>query len=710
MRLRRQLILVSLLTLSLPWAGCQYIQEMEAALRQGQVVALGATAQAVASRIGSEPELAELLGSPRWQAPSDDQFYVHTLDSLTSLDGYDDDWRYYTIANRTFSDPQSPAKLSLRLARYQENLAIFAAVDDPHIRYHNPSTGELASGDHLRLRTTLTDGSVRDYVIRTGAPGEVLAFYRDQRQRIRTEPRIRGHWQEHASGFQVELTMPMSLMSDRLGVALVDVLRPLERTPLGDTQSHARWLGNISASGAPPFWVGQETSLAQAISVFARADLRLRVVSRNQWLLADEGRVKPAQHYASEQHGLLTWLYRLALGNPFLPAWASENDSGQFVAPEVLAVQLPTSGPQSWASGWYQWGSQRVGRAAVAVSNDSTGNNDTAGNGALAVVVVEQSSDSMIALTNTAFSRLFFYTVLATLVTGAGLLSYASWLSFRIRRLSVAAQQALDENGRIVDDFPQSTAGDEVGDLTRNYAKLLDRLREYTDYLQTLSSKLSHELRTPLAVVRTSLDNLEHETLPESARVYAQRAQDGSARLSSILNAMSAASRVEESIKHSEVESVALADLIVELGQAYADVVAGCKVSVDIDARVGRGELMASPELLVQMLDKLVDNAADFCPSDGAIVLRLLPARDGFLLVVGNDGPLLPERMQDQLFDSLVSLRSGDQGSSQTHLGLGLHIVRLIAQYHGGAVVARNRDDLSGVEFEVLLPFRVIIH
>jgi len=68
---------------------------------------------------------------------------------------------------------------------------------------------------------------------------------------------------------------------------------------------------------------------------------------------------------------------------------------------------------------------------------------------------------------------------------------------------------------------------------------LLERLREHTEYLRTLASKLSHELRTPLAVVTTSLDNLEHERNAPEAEEYLKRLRHGTERLDGILAAMS---------------------------------------------------------------------------------------------------------------------------------------------------------------------------
>jgi signal transduction histidine kinase len=68
---------------------------------------------------------------------------------------------------------------------------------------------------------------------------------------------------------------------------------------------------------------------------------------------------------------------------------------------------------------------------------------------------------------------------------------------------------ALFENGR----FPMADAVDEIGDLARSFEKLFEVVGSYTDYLRTLASKLSHELNTPLAIVKSSLDNLEHASM-----------------------------------------------------------------------------------------------------------------------------------------------------------------------------------------------------
>jgi signal transduction histidine kinase len=99
------------------------------------------------------------------------------------------------------------------------------------------------------------------------------------------------------------------------------------------------------------------------------------------------------------------------------------------------------------------------------------------------------------------------------------------------------------------------------------------------------------------------------------------------------------------------------------------------------------------------MLDKLVDNAVGFSATDDTINVGLSKENGNLLLTVMNPGPPLPLRMRAQLFDSMVSMRGGE---NSRHLGLGLYIARLIAEGHGGSIAADNVPD--GVVFEVRLP------
>ena len=212
----------------------------------------------------------------------------------------------------------------------------------------------------------------------------------------------------------------------------------------------------------------------------------------------------------------------------------------------------------------------------------------------------------------------------------------------------------------------------------------------------TTCERLSHELRTPLAIVTSSLENLEHEALNEASAGYTARARDGADRLRRILSAMSEASRVEELMEHAEPEVFDLRAVLESAVGAYRDVYD--RRRFEFNCELDTASATGSPELVIQMLDKLVDNAADFSADDDVITIRLEREDARLILGVHNPGLPLPEHMRAQLFDSMVSVRPGDD----KHLGLGLYVAKLIAEGHGGRINAENTD--GGVEFLVSLP------
>jgi signal transduction histidine kinase len=105
-----------------------------------------------------------------------------------------------------------------------------------------------------------------------------------------------------------------------------------------------------------------------------------------------------------------------------------------------------------------------------------------------------------------------------------------------------------------------------------------------------------------------------------------------------------------------------------------------------------------SPELLVQLLDKLVDNAVDFSGHDDEIVVAIRRDDKDVVLSVTNPGPPLPDSLRHRIFQSMVSVRAT---GGEDNLGLGLHIARIIAEGHRGTIEASNTRD--GVRFELRL-------
>src|SRR6185503_2646547 len=108
-----------------------------------------------------------------------------------------------------------------------------------------------------------------------------------------------------------------------------------------------------------------------------------------------------------------------------------------------------------------------------------------------------------------------------------------------------------------------------IGDLSRSFSALLSRLAEHHAYLETMASRLSHELRTPIAVVRSSIENLKLGASPEEARVYLERAEEGLARLTTILTRMGEAARLEQGMAATTREKFDLSPVVASCVAGY---------------------------------------------------------------------------------------------------------------------------------------------
>jgi len=316
-------------------------------------------------------------------------------------------------------------------------------------------------------------------------------------------------------------------------------------------------------------------------------------------------------------------------------------------------------------------------------------------------VIVEETTNAVLAERNRAFERLFSIVLAALLIGSLVLTLFASVLTWRIRRLRDDAEAAIDAHGRVKGALAESRAGDEIGDLSRSLSAVLARLARYASYQENMASRLSHELRTPVAVVRSSLDNLGLQDVPAPARVYIERAQEGISRLAAILTRMTEATRLEGSLADAERARVDLGKLVAACVEGYRSAYPGRRF--DLTIAPGEHGIDGAPDLIAQMLDKLVANADEFGAPGTPVALRLSDVNGVLRLVVANDGPPLPEGMRNRLFDSMVSVRP-QTGGATPHLGLGLYIVRLVAEFHGGRVRAENRTDGTGVEIIVTLP------
>jgi dedicated sortase system histidine kinase len=690
MSLRLQLLLMSLLTLALPWAGCQYAREMENVLRDGQQQALLATAATVASAVAARPDL--IYRDKALQAPFNadaGDLYAYSLGARPLIDGFDDEWNLPESVTGLRDDGRG---LSVRYVAATDGayLYLFLRVTDASVIFEDPGTGARpneSGNDHLWLAFAAPDGSIDRLVISTSAPGLQSARRAEHdefgRRRDVAEPRVQAFWRTSSLGYQVEARLPLTMVGLNFGFQVVDV------DERGTINSRVGTLQTFQLTPVGRLFL-ESPPLIDTLRQFDQAGMRLTVVDANGWQIGSVGALANTADATGSEPPIMSRIYRRMLESETEPLPQRVTLPGRFVGAHVDGALLGKPG-----AAWFRLGN--TGRVMLAAAAPIAGRKGTLG-----AVVLEQTGERLLTLRDRALVRLLDLTLIATALAVIGTLGFAAWLSLRLGRIRKAAETALRPDGRLNVVFPGTNAGDELGDLARSFATLLARLNEYTTYLRTLAGKLSHELRTPLAIVQSSIENLESEHPSAASAPYLQRAREGGARLQSILTAMSAASRTEEAIEHTERRPFDLKALLTSMTAGYQSAFPDRRIVAVLPS--AGCEMNGAAELIAQLLDKLIDNAVDFSPPGGLIEIALECDEREARISVANDGPPLPPHATERLFESLFEYRRNDQeGDSKPHFGLGLYVVRLIAEFHSGRVSAENRADGSGAIFRVTL-------
>jgi signal transduction histidine kinase len=325
------------------------------------------------------------------------------------------------------------------------------------------------------------------------------------------------------------------------------------------------------------------------------------------------------------------------------------------------------------------------------------------GNTVVGAVFVEETTNKVLAMRYQTVELLIGFILLILL--GYVVLQYLLIRNAvnRLEDLAKQTQNAFDANGKFIGQIKPQESSDEIGMLSRSLSSVSVDVRNYTQYLENLSRRLSHELKTPIAIARGSLEMFSKTDNPKQGQVYIERAADGVRRLDNLVTRMSEASDLEASFSSEEKEAIDLCELVTVSIEDYRSAYEGQEFTVVFAESPLR--VNGSAEAFRQMLDKLIDNANEFSKAESSIDIALSLVGNDVLLQVTNQGPIIPVESQAQIFDSMVSDRAHSKDvSDQSHLGQGLYVVKLVAQFHEGSVSVRNRPNDDGVTFEVSVP------
>ena len=249
--------------------------------------------------------------------------------------------------------------------------------------------------------------------------------------------------------------------------------------------------------------------------------------------------------------------------------------------------------------------------------------------------------------------------------------------------------------------LPLPASQDEIRRLGDTLNEMLDRLEDGLNHERMFVANASHELRMPLAVLKAELEVSLRERGGEAAlREAMGSAVEETDRIIKLAEDLLLLARAEDGTLPIDAHDLAVEELLVELGTRFSPVFDREERSLEVDlSAVPAGTTVrADPDRVEQAVANLIDNTLRY--GAGPTTLRACAAGAAVEIHVCDRGPGFGEQFLPHAFDRFSR---ADPSRPRGGVGLGLAIVRTIAQAHGGAAGARNIAE-GGADAWVSLP------
>jgi signal transduction histidine kinase len=267
-----------------------------------------------------------------------------------------------------------------------------------------------------------------------------------------------------------------------------------------------------------------------------------------------------------------------------------------------------------------------------------------------------------------------------------------------LQRITATAKRVSQDNldERIALDGPR----DELKELADTFDGMLARLSGAFASQRRFVANASHELRTPLTVIRTELDVTlaDPDATNAELRAMGETVRDATLATERLIQALLTLARSEGGVTRRD--PVDLADCgRTAVAQAGTEATAR---DLDIRATLEPAPVRGDRRLLERLVANLVENAVRHNVDGGTVEVATASAAGRSIVEVRNDGPVVPPEAVASLLEPFQRLDRGARGDG---VGLGLSIVRSVAEAHGGSVELRARLS-GGLVARVSLPAR----
>ncbi|MBZ9773023.1 ATP-binding protein [Mesorhizobium sp. CO1-1-8] len=288
------------------------------------------------------------------------------------------------------------------------------------------------------------------------------------------------------------------------------------------------------------------------------------------------------------------------------------------------------------------------------------------------------------------------------IITGLAVAGGALLASRVQRRLDGIAATMVDvSHGRLDTRIPLTGKGDDIDIVSSQVNAALDRLSALVEGMKQVSANIAHDLKTPLNRLQMILDTASEKNL-SGQKIAAELAEAHaeSLQINETFDALLRIAQIEAGARRARFTDVDLGEVLQTIAEIYAEVAEDDGKSLSLaHPRETTDLIHGDRELLTQMFANLVENALRHCPPGTTIKLSVRRQDEHVVASVADNGPGIPAEEREKVFQRLYRL---DHSRSTSGSGLGLSLVRAIADLHGASITLG--DEQPGLAVAVSFP------
>lgn len=269
-----------------------------------------------------------------------------------------------------------------------------------------------------------------------------------------------------------------------------------------------------------------------------------------------------------------------------------------------------------------------------------------------------------------------------------------------LKQMSVAAKKFA------IGDFSyrvKISGEDELSDLGKAFNDMADSLDTLESSRRSFVSNVSHELRTPMTSIGGFIDGILDGTIPRSKQDYYLSIVSGEIRrLSRLVVAMLNMSKIESGSFEMKPSNYDISDQIIHILLTFEQKIEEKNIEIQGLENLSPVYIVADTDMIYQVIYNIFDNAVKFANDGGYINVSMIETNDEIEVHIKNSGIGIKSEELTKVFERFYKVdKSRSLDAKGT--GLGLYIVKMMVEMHGGKIWAKSDDDVSA-EFIFRLP------